>query len=148
MKDLRRAKVSAFLRNEIAQILQFELKDPRIGFLSVVSVMPTEDLKEAVVKVSLMGTPSEQRTTMRGLQAAQGYVQSLLGSRTSFRHTPQLRFVQDETIQKGMEFESLLQKTREEDQDSTESPSERHQEVEEGSVDDFRDESGPAFLSS
>ena len=116
MKKLRRDKLCSFLREEIAQILQRELKDPRIGFITVLGVDPTEDLKEAIVRVSLMGSDSEQRTTMRGLEAARGYIQNLLATRVRLRNTPQLRFVQDDSIKKAMEMETLLRKAGEEDQ--------------------------------
>ena len=51
MKPIRRERIAAFLRNELAQILQRELHDPRLGFVSILSVSPTEDLKEAEVRV-------------------------------------------------------------------------------------------------
>lgn len=113
MKEKRRERVSALLRNEIASIIQRELHDPRIGFVSVLSVHPTEDLKEAEVRVSLMGTEAEQRTTLRGLEAARGFIQTHLASRVQFRNTPLLRFVHDESIRKGIEMEELMRKVRE-----------------------------------
>ncbi len=121
MKKIRRNRISSSLRFEIARILHHELKDPRIGFTSVIAVEPTVDLKEAVVRVSLMGTEPQQRTTMRGLEAARGYIQGLLAERIRLRNTPQLRFVQDETIKKAMDLESLIQRARAEDQAAAES---------------------------
>jgi ribosome-binding factor A len=151
LKPVRRQRVSALLRLEIARILQHELKDPRIGFLSVLSVEPTEDLKEAVVRVSLMGSPSQQRTTMRGLEAARPFIQAKLGDRVQFRNTPYLKFVQDESIKKSMDLENLIQLARAEDQAAAETRSRRapatepqastEKEVdgsEEGSTDSFR----------
>lgn len=104
------------LRTEIARILQHDLKDPRIGFLSVLSVRTCDDLREAVVRVSLLGSPAEERTTMRGLDSARGYIQTLLAERCHLRHTPQLRFEQDESIRKGMDLGALIQKARSEDE--------------------------------
>ena len=118
MKPLRREKVSAFLRNELAKIIQLELGDPRIGFVSVLSVEPTDDLKEAKVRVSILGTPSQQRTAMRGLEAARGYMQTLLGERSSFRNTPLLSFIMDESIEKSMNIDALIQRARGQDENA------------------------------
>ena len=114
MKQMRKDRIGSFLRAELAQILQREIKDPRIGFVSVISVKVTDDLKEAEVRVSIMGTETEKRTSMRGLNAARGYIQSLIAKRVSFRQTPVLRFVLDSSIEKGMEMERLLDQIRQE----------------------------------
>lgn len=138
MKELRRERISSFLRNEIAQILQLELKDPRIGFVSVIGVDPTEDLKEAEVRVSVLGTPAEQRTTMRGLNAARGFIQMQLGQRVQFRQTPQLRFVQDSSIEKSMQLEGLLRQAFDEDQAAAEERAKRDQPDVDSSSEDSR----------
>ncbi|MEM7168506.1 MAG: 30S ribosome-binding factor RbfA [Planctomycetota bacterium] len=114
MREKRRERVSSLLRSEIANIIQRDLRDPRIGFVSVMSVHPTEDLKEAEVRVSLMGSEAEQRTTLRGLIAARGFIQTHLADRVRLRNTPALRFVQDESIRKGIEMDDLIRKVRSE----------------------------------
>ena len=118
MKPIRRERISSFLRNELAQIIQYELKDPRIGFVSVLEVKATSDLKEAEVRVSIMGEPAEQRTSLRGLQSARGYIQSLLSDRVHFRNTPALRFVLDDSIRKSMDIEGLIRQARAEDDEA------------------------------
>ena len=118
MKPIRRERISSFLRTELAQIIQYELKDPRIGFVSVLEVKATPDLKEAEVRVSIMGEPAEQRTSLRGLRSARGYIQSLLSNRIHFRNTPALRFVLDESIRKSMDIESLIRQARNEDDEA------------------------------
>ncbi len=120
MKPIRRERICSFLRSQIAHIIQNELKDPRIGFVSIISVEPTDDLKEAKVRVSIMGSPSQQRTAMRGLEAARGYIQTLLGERSSFRNTPHLRFIQDESIRKSMDLDALLRRAHDEDEEAAE----------------------------
>lgn len=116
MREVRKKRVAAFLRTEIARIIQHELTDPRIGFVSVLSVEPTEDLKEAKVAVSVFGTEAEQRTTLRGLQAAAGFIQSHLGRVSHFRETPQLRFILDDSIRRTMELERKIREVRAEDE--------------------------------
>ncbi len=112
MKQMRRERIESFLRAELAQIIQRELKDPRVGFISVMSVKVTDDIKEAEVNVSIMGTEEEKRTSMRGLVAARGFIQALIASRISLRQTPILRFQMDSSIEKGIEMEQLLERIR------------------------------------
>ena len=121
MKPLRKEKISSFLRAEIARIIQRELKDPRIGFVSVMDVDATDDLKEAKVHVSVMGSPSQQRTAVRGLQSASGFIQTHLRDVCRFRNTPSLRFILDESIQRSMEMDSLIRQAREEDEEAARS---------------------------
>ena len=105
MKPVRKQRVAALLRNEIARVIQQELRDPRIGFVSVLSVEPTEDLKEAKVSVSILGDESQQRTSLRGLQAARGFIQAHLGRVTRFR----------ESIRRTMEIEERIRQVRADD---------------------------------
>lgn len=112
MKQKRRERISSSLRSEIAEIIQRDLRDPRLGFISVTRVEPTEDLKEAVVHVSILGSETEQRTSLRGLRAAAGFMQGLIADRMRLRNTPVLRFELDESIRKHMELEELLKRAR------------------------------------
>lgn len=112
MKQKRRDRIASLLREEIAQIIQQELRDPRLGFISVLSVAATDDLKEAEVRVSILGNEAQQRTSLRGLTAAGGHIQRLLSERVQFRNLPVLRFVLDESIRKQMELEDLLRRAR------------------------------------
>ena len=116
MKSIRRARIASQLREEISRIIQFDLKDPRIGFLSVLSVEPTVDLKECKVYVSIMGKESQQRTSMRGLEAARGKIQSLLITQIRLRETPILRFILDESHQKSQAIEDVIKAARDVDE--------------------------------
>lgn len=135
MKSIRRARIASQLREEISRIIQFDLKDPRIGFLSVLSVEPTVDLKECKVYVSIMGKESEQRTSMRGLEAARGKIQSLLITQIRLRETPILRFILDESHQKSQAIEDVIKAARDEDEKAAlerEERSSRDQDEEQG----------------
>lgn len=115
MRPIRKQRIASFLREEIARVILHELRDPRVGFVTVLAVEPTEDLKEAKVSVSILGTETEQRTALRGLQAARGFIQSHLASVCHFRETPQLRFVLDDSIRRTMELEETIRRVRAED---------------------------------
>ncbi|MGE4618725.1 MAG: 30S ribosome-binding factor RbfA [Planctomycetota bacterium] len=126
MKPIRRSRVSSLIREEIARILQFDLKDPRIGFVTIQAAEPTIDLKECKIYVSIMGSESQQRTSLRGLEAARGRIQSLLTSRVRLRETPVLRFILDESIQKTLEIEEKIRIAREEDELAAKERENRH----------------------
>ncbi len=124
MKPIRQAKVSSFLRNEIASLIQLELRDPRIGFVSVTRVEPTEDLKEAKVFVSILGNDTERRTALRGLNAAKGFLQEQLAGRHQWRNNPVLRFELDLSIEKQFELEKLLKRARSDETEHAEAEEE------------------------
>jgi len=115
VKPIRRERVAAFLRNEIARLIQVEIQDPRVGFISVTRVKPTDDFKEATVYVSMMGSPGEKRTALRGLESARAFLQQRLATTHSWRQNPVLRFELDESIEKSMNMEDLIERARAED---------------------------------
>ncbi len=116
MKPIRLARIASQLREEISRIIQFDLKDPRIGFLTVLAVEPTEDLKECKVFVSILGDEASQRTSLRGLEAARGKIQSLLTTQIQLRETPILRFELDESQKRTQAIEEKIRAAREEDE--------------------------------
>mgnify|MGYP001418665390 FL=1 len=116
MKPIRLARIASQLREEISRIIQFDLKDPRIGLLTVLAVEPTEDLKECKVFVSILGDEANQRTSLRGLEAARGKIQSLLTTQIQLRETPILRFELDESQQRTQAIEEIIRAAREEDE--------------------------------
>ncbi|NCG13418.1 MAG: 30S ribosome-binding factor RbfA [Planctomycetia bacterium] len=120
MKPIRKARITRLIKEEISMILQGELKDPRIGFVSVLGAEPTIDLKECKIFVSILGSESEQRTSLRGLEAARGRIQALLRSRVRLRETPILKFILDESYKKTLDIEDKIRKAREEDEAAAE----------------------------
>ncbi|MDG1454603.1 MAG: ribosome-binding factor A, partial [Planctomycetota bacterium] len=81
---------------------------------------PTIDLKECKIFVSILGSESEQRTSLRGLEAARGRIQALLRSRVRLRETPILKFILDESYKKTLDIEDKIRKAREEDEAAAE----------------------------
>ena len=118
MRPIRKARLASLIKEEISLILQGELKDPRIGFVSVLGAEPTEDLKECKVFVSILGSEGEQRTSLRGLEAARGKIQSLLRNRVRLRETPILRFILDDSFQKTQDIEEKIRLAREADEEA------------------------------
>ena len=105
----RQEKVASVVRRVVGEAIAQQLHDPRISpMTSITRVEITGDLQFANVWVSVMGTEGEQRTTMAGLEHAQGRLQSLLSRALVMRQCPTLHFKLDESIKKGLETLRLI----------------------------------------
>ena len=111
---IRPEKVAHLMRREIAEILQQKLRDPRVSaMVSVTDVEVTQDLSFARVFVSIMGTPAEREAAMQALAHAAGFVRRELGPRLGLREVPDVRFVHDESLERGARVEDLLKRIHE-----------------------------------
>jgi ribosome-binding factor A len=97
---------------EIAEIMQRDLKDPRVGLATCTRVQVSGDLKVAKIYVSVLGTPEEQKRAMAALDGASGFVRRLLGQRLALRVSPELRFTFDPSVEYGIRLEKLIEETR------------------------------------
>lgn len=104
----RPEKVEHVIKDELSQILQRELRDPRIGFVSVTDVEVSVDLRHARIFVSVLGDEAAKAASMAGLQSASGYIRRALGARLQLRHTPEITFKLDESIERGSRVMRLL----------------------------------------
>ena len=85
-----------------------ELKDPRIGFVTVTGVDTTADLRQARVYVSVLGSDEERAASLAGLEAAHGVLQGRLGRELRLKRTPQLSFEYDPTVERGVRMTKLI----------------------------------------
>lgn len=85
-----------------------ELKDPRIGFVTVTAVQVTNDLEHATVWVSIFGTDRERERTMQALEGAAGVLQGGINRELHLRRTPHLRFTYDAAVERGVRMSSLI----------------------------------------
>ncbi len=108
----RKLRVQDLLREEISSIIHRELKDPRVGFTTVVEVRMTEDLKIAKVYCSVYGAEEVKKETMETLKRSRGFIKHLLGERVRLRYTPDLVFILDDTADKAARIEEILQRTK------------------------------------
>lgn len=95
------------MREEMARLIR-DLKDPRVGFVSVVKVEVSGDLRYARIFVSVMGTEQQKKESMKGLQSASGHLRSELGQILRLRFVPELNFHLDESIEHGVRIAKLL----------------------------------------
>lgn len=116
MAGQRAARVADQMREELARLIR-ELKDPRIGFVSIVKVEVSGDLRHAKVFVSVMGGTQQKSETMKGLQSAAGFLRSEVGQAMRLRFTPELHFVLDDSIEHGVKIAQLLVQVQKEQEE-------------------------------
>ena len=113
MSSARMRRVDEAIREVIGDALA-ELKDPRIGFVTVTDVKTSTDLRHARVFVSVLGShgdssaAQEREATLAGLQSAHGFLQGRLASELRLKRTPTLEFLYDDTAEKALRVEQLL----------------------------------------
>ncbi len=104
----RMRRVNEALKEIIATALAREIKDPRIGFVTITGVETAQDLAHAKVFLSVYGKQAEKDATLEGLRAARPHLQRLISDELKLRRTPALEFVYDATIDQGMRIQALL----------------------------------------
>jgi len=107
MSNQRAIRVGEQMREELANLIR-HLKDPRIGFCSVVKVEVSGDIRHAKVYISVLGTDEQKRDSMKGMQSATGFLRSELSSKMTLRFMPELHFHLDESIEHGTRVAQLL----------------------------------------
>ncbi|HZI93417.1 MAG TPA: 30S ribosome-binding factor RbfA [Patescibacteria group bacterium] len=112
MAGPRREKVSDLVREEVARLLQAEVHDVRLGFITVTDVTMSPDLKHARVYVSMLAEGEPRENAMMALKAASGFIRRRIGQTLRLRHTPQISFALDTSIEYGARIESLIQEAR------------------------------------
>ena len=95
MSELRVRKMQEFIKQEVGNMLLRELKDPRLGFVTVTGVKLTGDLREATVYVSLFGQEEERKESLMVLNKSKGFIRKELGTRLKVYYTPEISFEED-----------------------------------------------------
>lgn len=109
----RAERVADLIRQELGQLLEREVKDPRVGFVTVMSVEVSGDLRIARVAVSILGDEKQREQSLEGLAAAQGFLRHELAQRLALRHTPAVVFELDRSLQSEQRIDELPRRTRE-----------------------------------
>ena len=112
MDERRTARVSEAVREELAEIIGFELDDPRLAQVVVTEVHVSSDGRSAHIRVGLGGDEREQREAMAALDHARHYLRHEVGSRLSLRHVPELHFSQDRYADADSRVEILLRRAK------------------------------------
>jgi phosphoesterase RecJ-like protein len=101
-------KLGHAIQKVLSELLQKEVKDPRVGFVTVSGVKLNRDQSVAQVYCSIIGDEQERERSLAGLRKAAGFLQSRLARVLRLRQTPELRFLYDESIERGLEVDSIL----------------------------------------
>lgn len=99
-------RIGDLVSQELAQLIQNELRDPRLGMISVIDARVSRDLSHADIHVTVLGAEVEPAIT--ALNNASGYLRSMLAKNLNLRATPRLRFIYDETIENGRKLSALI----------------------------------------
>jgi ribosome-binding factor A len=110
----RAVRLAELLKKEIGNILISKVNDQRIGFVSITDVEVSEDLSFARIFVSFLGPAEEKKRSLRGLISAIPFIRKLLAERIEMRIVPNLRFIQDDSLEIGNQRLELLNKLAEE----------------------------------
>ena len=108
MRGGRMRRVDGAMRVVLSDAIAKDLKDPRIGFVTVTGVKTSPDLRHARVYVSVLGSDPERAASMDGLRSAHGFLQRRLADELSLKHTPSLAFEYDDSVDQGMRISQLL----------------------------------------
>ena len=113
----RRLRVNGLLRAEISELLQRQVKDPRLGvFVTITEVLSSPDLRHAKVFVSILGSEQEKKEALRALTAASGFLRKQLSERLVLRRIPELNFVEDVSIEQGAHILELIKQVATEEE--------------------------------
>src|ERR1700729_1228071 len=108
MDSTRLRRVDEAMRAVLSDAISKDLKDPRIGFVTVTGVKTSPDLRHARVYVSVLGSDPERVASMDGLRSAHGFLQHRLADELTLKHTPSLTFEYDDSVDKGMRISQLV----------------------------------------
>jgi ribosome-binding factor A len=104
----RMRRVDEAVREVLSDVLTHELKDPRVGFVTVTDVKTSPDLSHARVYVSVLGDAAAVEASMEGLRSAHGFLQGRVGGELRLKHTPTLTFFHDDTAERAQRLERLM----------------------------------------
>jgi ribosome-binding factor A len=109
MTSDRMRRVNEAVREVLSGAITSELKDPRVGFVTVTAVETSPDLRHARVFVSVLGNPGERRRSLEALERAHGYLQRRVAREVRMKNTPTLEFAYDDSADRGQRIAELLE---------------------------------------
>jgi len=119
MSTRRQIQVAEEIQQIISVLLQREIKDPRLGFVTVIKAEVTSDLKYSTVFVSVLGSAEEQKASMEALTSSRGFLRRELAGRMGMRFVPELRFKLDRGVEYSDRINRLLNEIKEADESNT-----------------------------
>lgn len=108
--SVKQERVAQIILKDVTDIIQFSLKDPNVGFVTITDVQVTNDYSYATICVSFLGKEERKQAGLKALNRAKGFIRSELGKRLSIRKVPDLIFKLDDSLEKGERIESIISK--------------------------------------
>jgi len=102
--NYRKDRLEELIKRIVSDIIFKEVKDPRIGFVTVTGVELNKDYSEARIGVSILGNSTEVRKSMEGIRSSSGFVQRLLGKELKIRNLPSVYFYLDKSVEEGVDM--------------------------------------------
>ncbi|HHB0013675.1 TPA: 30S ribosome-binding factor RbfA [Staphylococcus aureus] len=115
MSSMRAERVGEQMKKELMDIINYKVKDPRVGFITITDVVLTNDLSQAKVFLTVLGNDKEVENTFKALDKAKGFIKSELGSRMRLRIMPELMYEYDQSIEYGNKIERMIQDLHKQD---------------------------------
>ena len=148
MNSRRVAKASEAVRETVSTVVLFELRDPRVKNVTVLSAEVSPDLRAAKVYVSIMGDAKAQSLCMHGLNSARGFIQSRVADRLQTKNTPILKFMLDPSVKLSIEVSRALMEAKQRDAGESTAPDEDEDVENEGLDEEFAEDEAPAAEGS
>ena len=130
MSSIKQKRLEGIIRKDISDIIQFEVKDADVGFVTITDVEVSNDHSYAKVYVSFLGKNARAQAGLKALNRAKGFIRSALSQRLSIRRTPGLTFVLDTTEEHGRHIDEIIASLHE-DEKEIEAPEETTEVTEE-----------------
>ena len=108
MSSRRLLKAAEAVREVVSMAILTQVRDPRVKDVTVTAVEVAPDMRSAVVRVSVMGTPAQEQLALRGLASSAGFLQSQIADKIDTRYTPRLRFEIDKGVKHSLEIARVL----------------------------------------
>ncbi len=115
MASLRACKVAEQIKKEISSIINHQVKDPRVGFVTITKVEVSNDLRHAKVYISSLEDEAERAQSIKGLEQAKGFIRKEIAKRINLRYTPELIIRFDDSIEHGVKISKLLSQLKNKD---------------------------------
>ncbi len=109
-------RVNRQVKRELGRIIQQELSDPRLQFVTITEVDVSRDLRNARIRFSVLGEKDRVQAAQKGLEGARGMIRKLLGQSMSIRHTPELFFIYDQSVEMSVRIEETLKEINDENE--------------------------------
>lgn len=113
--SIKQKRLEGIIRRDISEIIQFDLKDPDVGFVTITDVHVSNDHSYATVYVVFLGKEARSEAGLKALNRAKGFIRSQLSQMLDIRRTPELTFVIDKTEEKGRHIDEIIEKIHQEE---------------------------------